>query len=69
MKMNLPNKLSILRLIMAFILAIVLLFPFYLVNIEFPKLIVNDLLVLDSRYLIAGIIFILASFTDMLDEE
>lgn len=67
MKMNLPNKLSILRLIMAFIMAIVLLFPFYLLNFEFSKIIVNDLLIIDSKYIIAGVIFILASFTDMLD--
>lgn len=67
MKMNLPNKLSLTRLIMAFILGIILLFPFYLVNIEFPKLIINDLLIVDSKYLVAGVIFILASITDMLD--
>jgi CDP-diacylglycerol--glycerol-3-phosphate 3-phosphatidyltransferase len=67
MKMNLPNKLSISRLIMAFIIAIILLFPFYLINIEFPKIIINELLVVDTRYLIAGILFILASITDMLD--
>jgi len=65
--MNLPNKLSISRLIMAFILAVILLFPFYLINIEFPKIIINDLLVVDTRYFIAGVLFIIASLTDMLD--
>ena len=67
MKMNLPNKLSISRLIIAFILSIVLLFPFYLLNLEFPKLIVNKMLVIDLKYIIAGILFVIGSITDLLD--
>ncbi len=67
MKMNLPNKLSISRLIIAFILSIVLLFPFYLLNLEFPKLIVNKILVIDLKYIIAGILFVIGSITDLLD--
>ncbi len=67
MKMNLPNKLSMSRLIMAFVIALVLLFPFYLVDIEIPKVLVNKILVVDIRYIIAGIIFIIASLTDLLD--
>ncbi|MDD2625376.1 MAG: CDP-diacylglycerol--glycerol-3-phosphate 3-phosphatidyltransferase [Bacilli bacterium] len=67
MKMNLPNKLSISRLIMAFLIALVLLFPFYLVDINIPKILVNNMLVVDIRYIIAGVLFIIASFTDLLD--
>ena len=67
MKMNLPNKLSISRLIIAFLLSIVLLFPFYLLNLEFPKLIVNKILVIDLKYIIAGILFVIGSITDLLD--
>ncbi|MDD3995421.1 MAG: CDP-diacylglycerol--glycerol-3-phosphate 3-phosphatidyltransferase [Bacilli bacterium] len=67
MKMNLPNKLSISRLIMAFLIALVLLFPFYLVDINIPKILVNNILVVDIRYIIAGVLFIIASFTDLLD--
>lgn len=67
MKMNLPNKLSVSRLVITFLVAIILLFPFYLVNIEFPKFIVNDILVVDLRYIIAGILFIIGSITDFLD--
>ncbi|NLV90560.1 MAG: CDP-diacylglycerol--glycerol-3-phosphate 3-phosphatidyltransferase [Tenericutes bacterium] len=65
--MNLPNKLSISRLIMAFLIALVLLFPFYLVDINIPKILVNNILVVDIRYIIAGVLFIIASFTDLLD--
>ncbi len=67
MKMNLPNKLSILRLIMAILLAIILIFPFYMLNIEIPKIMVNDVIIVDLKYIIAGVIFIIASLTDMLD--
>lgn len=67
MKMNLPNKLSLSRLVIAFILGILLLFPFYLLNMEFPKLIVNKILVVDLRYIIAGVLFIIGSITDLLD--
>ena len=67
MKMNLPNKLSISRLIMAFLIALVLLFPFYLVDINIPKILANNILVVDIRYIIAGVLFIIASFTDLLD--
>lgn len=65
--MNLPNKLSILRLVMALIMALVLLFPFYMFNIEIPKIIVDKTIVIDIRYIIAGVIFVLASITDLLD--
>ena len=36
-------------------------------GIEFPQLFINEKLVVDSKYLIAGILFILASITDFLD--
>lgn len=67
MKMNLPNKLSILRLVMALLIALILLFPFYMFNIEIPKIIVDKTIVMDIRYIIAGVIFVLASITDLLD--
>ncbi len=66
MKMNLPNKLTILRIVFTFIIIIVLVFPFYSVNIEFPHFRVEKIIV-DSRYILAGILFIIAAFTDFLD--
>lgn len=65
--MNLPNKLTILRIIMSIIIIILLLMPFQMAGIEFPQLFINEKLVVDSKYLIAGIIFVLASLTDFLD--
>ena len=67
MKMNLPNKLTMLRLFLSLLMVIILLFPFYAVNIEFKTYIIDGSIVVDSRYIIAGIIFIVASITDFLD--
>lgn len=65
--MNLPNKLTITRIIMSIVIIVLLLFPFQMAGIEFPQLFINEKLVVDSKYLIAGILFILASITDFLD--
>ena len=65
--MNLPNKLTISRIIMSIVIIILLLVPFQMAGIEFPQLFIDEKLVVDSKYLIAGILFILASITDFLD--
>ena len=65
--MNLPNKLTISRIIMSVIIILILVFPFQMAGFEFPQLFINEKLVVDSKYIIAGILFIIASFTDFLD--
>ena len=65
-ELNLPNKLSILRILMALIIIVILLFPFHNVGLEFPKYLVSGTYI-DSKYLIAGVLFVLASVTDFLD--
>ena len=65
--MNLPNKLTMTRIIMAFIIMALLLFPFDAMGIALPKLFVNETIVIDVKYIIAGVLFILASITDFLD--
>jgi CDP-diacylglycerol--glycerol-3-phosphate 3-phosphatidyltransferase len=65
--MNLPNKLTITRIILSIIIIILLLFPFYTVNITFPTYLINNTIIVDSKYIIAGILFIIASLTDFLD--
>jgi len=67
MKLNLPNKLTVFRILLSLIIIFILLFPFYNLNIYFPKLIVDDTILVDSKYIIAGILFIIASLTDFLD--
>ncbi len=64
--MNLANKLTISRIFLTVVLITILLFPFYMVNIEFPKFLIGTITV-DVRYLIAAGIFAIASITDFLD--
>ena len=51
---------------MTLIIIFILLFPFYMINVSFPKFYVDDIIV-DSKYFVAGILFIIASITDFID--
>lgn len=65
--MNLPNKLTMSRIVISILIIILLLMPFDALGIEFPQLFVNELLKVDSKYLIAGVLFVIASLTDLFD--
>lgn len=65
--MNKANKITISRIIMSVIILILLLVPFEQFNIEFPVWAVGKRVLLDSKYVIAGVLFIIASLTDFLD--
>ena len=66
--MNLPNKLTVLRLILTFVLVVILVFPFYAVGVQFPQYTISSLSSpIKLEYIIAGVIFIVASLTDFLD--
>lgn len=68
--MTLPNKLTISRIIMSIIIIIILLGGDYtstLFGFEIPKIFVNETIVIDLKYTISGVLFIIASFTDFLD--
>jgi len=64
--MNLPNKITLSRIFITVALIVFLLFPFYSVGITFPKFDISGIVV-DLRYLIAGLLFIVASLTDFID--
>ena len=67
--MNLPNKLTITRIIFTILIIIMFLFPFHQINFEFPMWVINigEVIEIDSRYIFGGILFVIASFTDFLD--
>jgi len=65
--MNLPNKITTIRIFLAAFIVIILLFPFDSIGISSTKLFINEAVVVDVKYLIAGGLFILASVTDFLD--
>lgn len=56
-----------LRIYLSFLIIAILVFPFDGVGLSLPKLFVNEALVVDIRYIIAGVLFLIASFTDFLD--
>ena len=64
--MNLPNKLAVSRIVLTFLILFFMLFPFYAVGLSFPKYLVEGVLV-DTRFVVAGVLFIIASITDFLD--
>ncbi len=65
--MNLPNKITISRIIMTLVIIFILLFPFKAAGLEFPRIFINEELVIDLKYILAGFIFIIASLTDFVD--
>ncbi len=64
--MNLPNKITTVRMILMVILVILLLFPYDAFNINIPQLSGGGFNV-SVIYFIALIIFVIASFSDYLD--
>ena len=64
--MNLPTKLTVLRIILSFIVIAILVFPFYTVGVTWPRVIILGIS-LKSEYMVAGVIFIVASITDFID--
>lgn len=64
--MNTPTKLTVSRLILSLAIIFILLFPWSMINVTIPQVLVSGVTV-DIRYLIAGVLFIIASLTDFLD--
>ena len=64
--MNTPTKLTFLRIILSIVMIIILLFPFYEIGLEFPRILIGGIYV-KLEYFIAGGIFVIASLTDFLD--
>lgn len=66
MKFNVPTKLTFLRLALSLLIIILLLFPFYRVGFSFTTFLFHDILI-DVRYILCGVIFVMASLTDYID--
>ena len=65
--MNLANKITMSRVIMALVIMIILLFPFEGLGISLPTFLISGKILVEVKYLIAGVLFIIASLTDFLD--
>jgi len=66
MKFNLPTRLTFLRIALALLICLLLVFPFYRLGFEFKTFLFHSILI-DVRYIICGVIFALASLTDYFD--
>ncbi len=64
--MNVPNKITICRIILSVVLLILLIIPIEKFGISFPEFKVAKIMI-DSKYLFCGVIFLIASLTDFLD--
>lgn len=65
--MNLPNRITLGRIVLSIIVLIMMVFPFYQIGIEFPKYLIAGKITIDLKYIICGVLFIVASLTDFLD--
>lgn len=65
--MNTANKITVSRIIMSAIIIVLLLFPFEKVGIDMPSYLFNGNIYISLKYLVAGVIFVIASITDFFD--
>ncbi len=65
--MNKANRITISRIIMSIIIICLMLFPFDQLGLEFPSYLLKGRILIDLKYIIVGILFIIASLTDFLD--
>ena len=64
--MNLPNRITVVRLFLTVVIILLLAIPFDFFGFNFPKYEINGIIV-ELNYIIAGVIFVIASLTDFLD--
>ena len=65
--MNVPNKITACRIVLSVLLMVLMIFPLNKLGIAFPEIKVAADFIIDSKYLICGVIFIIAATTDFLD--
>ena len=65
--MNLANKITMSRVVLSIVIMIVLLFTFEGLGFHLPTILVSGKILIDTKYIIAGVLFIIASLTDFLD--
>ena len=65
--MNVPNKITFCRIILSVLLIVLMIFRVGRLGISFPEIKLAADMIIDSRLLICGVIFVIASLTDFLD--
>ncbi len=65
--MNIPNKITLCRIFLSILLIVLMIFPMNRIGLDFPEFQINGKIIIDSKYIICGIIFLVASLTDFVD--
>ena len=65
--MNKANKITMSRIIISIVIILILLFPFHEIGIDFPSYLLKGRVIIDLRHIIVGILFVIASLTDLFD--
>ncbi len=65
--MNLPNKITMVRIFLAVIVLVLLMFPYGQIGVNVPIYKVGANVTISLNYIVAGVLFIIASITDFLD--
>lgn len=65
--MNVPNRITLCRIFLSVLLLVLMIFPFNRIGFSFPEIMISSKLIIDSKLLVCGVIFVIASLTDFLD--
>ena len=65
--MNLPNKITMVRIFLAVLVLVILVFPYGTIGVEVPVYKIGSNVTISLSYIIAGVIFVIAAVTDFLD--
>lgn len=64
--MNLPNKITIIRIILSVLILVIMMIPWYSLGIEWSEYSVGNITV-NIKYIVVGILFLIASLSDFID--
>ena len=64
--MNVPNKITIIRIILSVLILVIMMIPWYSLGIEWPEYSVGNITV-NIKYIVVGILFLIASLSDFID--
>ena len=65
--MNLPNRITVSRIILSIFILVILILPLEKVGISLPDIAVTASLRINMKYIICGVLFLIASLTDFVD--
>ena len=65
--MNTANKITMSRIFLSVIILFILLFPWHQAGVEWPVYVIKGEITVELKYIVAGILFIIASLTDFID--